>query len=60
MRSKNWPVMLEVVRRVQSVVPNVRWIVGSYRDRQMLRVRNCRRQIRKSVALFRKSDTGGD
>jgi lipid-A-disaccharide synthase len=34
---KNWPVMLEVVRRVQAVVPNVRWVVGSYRERQMLR-----------------------
>ena len=34
---KNWPVMLEVVRRVQAIVPNVRWVVGSYRERQMLR-----------------------
>ena len=34
---KNWPVMLEVVRRVQSVVSNVRWVVGSYRERQMQR-----------------------
>ena len=34
---KNWPVMLEVVRRVQSVVSNIRWVVGSYRERQMQR-----------------------
>lgn len=34
---KNWPVMLEVVRRVQSVVPDVRWVVGSYRERHMQR-----------------------
>lgn len=36
---KNWPVMLEVVRRVQTAVPDVRWVVGSYRERQMLRCR---------------------
>ena len=29
---KNWPVMLEVVRRVSAIVPDVRWVVGSYRD----------------------------
>lgn len=34
---KNWPVMLEVVRRVAERHPGVRWIVGSYRDRQRQR-----------------------
>lgn len=28
---KNWPVMLEVIRRVSEAVPAARWIVGSYK-----------------------------
>lgn len=31
---KNWPIMLEVVHRVSLTVPNVRWIVGSYNQKQ--------------------------
>lgn len=34
---KNWPVMMQVVRNVASEVPDVRWIVGSYRENQKLR-----------------------
>jgi len=34
---KNWPVMLEVIRRVSAAVPAVRWVVGSYRPQQMER-----------------------
>jgi lipid-A-disaccharide synthase len=34
---KNWPVMLEVIRRVSSAVPDVRWVVGSYKQQQMER-----------------------
>lgn len=34
---KNWPVMMEVVRRVSEAVPSVRWIVGSYKTSQMQR-----------------------
>lgn len=36
---KNWPVMLEVVRRVSQQVTNVRWNVGSYKASQMDRCR---------------------
>ena len=34
---KNWPVMMEVVRRVSAAVPAARWIVGSYKPTQMQR-----------------------
>jgi len=34
---KNWPVMLEVIRRVAEQVPNIRWVVGSYREVQRTR-----------------------
>ena len=34
---KNWPVMMEVVRRVSETVPEARWIVGSYKTQQMQR-----------------------
>lgn len=34
---KNWPVMMEVVRRVSEAVPATRWIVGSYKIPQMQR-----------------------
>jgi lipid-A-disaccharide synthase len=27
---RNWPVMLQVVRRVSAAVPNIRWVVGNY------------------------------
>lgn len=36
---KNWPVMLEVVRRVHAVAPDVRWVVGNYRDQHHIRCR---------------------
>lgn len=32
--TKNFPVMLEVIRKVSAAVPNVRWIVGGYREKQ--------------------------
>ena len=34
---KNWPVMLEVIRRVTGQVTNIRWVVGSYREVQRQR-----------------------
>ncbi len=34
---KNWPVMMEVVRRLATTYPQVRWAVGCYRDDQRLR-----------------------
>ena len=34
---KNWPVMLEVMQRVTGQVPNIRWVVASYRDVQRQR-----------------------
>jgi lipid-A-disaccharide synthase len=34
---KNWPVMLEVARRVSAVVPGVRWVVGNYKQSQVQR-----------------------
>jgi lipid-A-disaccharide synthase len=34
---RNWPVMLEVVRRVAAAVPAARWLVGNYRDKHRAR-----------------------
>ncbi len=36
---KNWPVMLEIIRRVSETVPSVRWIVGNYRPQHLARCR---------------------
>ncbi|MFN9718053.1 MAG: lipid-A-disaccharide synthase [Planctomycetota bacterium] len=36
---KNWPVMLEVMRRVSEQAPHIRWNVGSYKTAQMDRCR---------------------
>ena len=36
---KNWPVMLEIIKRVTRIVPTVRWIVGNYRPQQLTRCR---------------------
>lgn len=36
---KNWPVMLEIIKRVSRIVPSVRWIVGNYRSHQLARCR---------------------
>ncbi len=36
---KNWPVMLEIIKRVSRIVPSVRWIVGNYRPHQLTRCR---------------------
>lgn len=48
---KNWPVMLEVIRRVTNEVPDVRWIVGSYRDRQKNRCQELEQQNALPVPL---------
>lgn len=32
--TKNFPVMLEVIRNVSASTPNVRWIIGGYRESQ--------------------------
>lgn len=48
---KNWPVMLEVIRRVTDEVPDVRWIVGSYRDRQKNRCQELEQQNSLPVPL---------
>lgn len=36
---KNWPVMLQILKRVSRIAPKVRWIVGSYRPQQLARCR---------------------
>ncbi len=36
---KNWPVMLEIIKRVSRIVPSVRWVVGNYRPNQLTRCR---------------------
>lgn len=48
---KNWPVMLEVVRRVSQQVPNVRWNVGSYKASQMDRCRELQAAAGSSLDL---------
>ena len=40
---KNWPVMLEVIRRVSAEVPGVRWVVGNYREQQQRRCESLQR-----------------
>lgn len=34
---RNWPVMLEVAKRVSQAIPNVRWIAGCYRPEHQQR-----------------------
>ena len=36
---KNWPVMLQIIKRVSRNVPTVRWIVGNYHPQQLARCR---------------------
>ena len=48
---KNWPVMLEVVRRVSQQVANVRWNVGSYKASQMDRCRELQAAAGSSLDL---------
>ncbi len=48
---KNWPVMLEVVRRVSESVPQTRWIVGSYKQKQMDRCRELESQANLPAPL---------
>ena len=46
---KNWPVMLEIIKRVSVSVPSIRWIVGSYRPQQLARCRDM--QIASNVSV---------
>lgn len=48
---KNWPVMLEVIRRVSAEVPGVRWVVGSYRAQQQQRCESLLRQHAPQLPL---------
>lgn len=48
---KNWPVMLEVIRRVSSAVPGVRWVVGSYREKQRQRCEELRHELAPELSL---------
>jgi len=47
----NWPVMIEVVRRVSEAVPSVRWIVGSYITPQMQRCQELQSAAGVTAAL---------
>lgn len=48
---KNWQVMLEVIRRVAIRVPEVRWVVGSYREQQQQRCESLQRLHASEVSL---------
>jgi lipid-A-disaccharide synthase len=48
---KNWPVMMEVVRRVSQAVPSARWIVGSYKPTQMQRCQEIQATTGVTAAL---------
>ncbi|MFM7056162.1 MAG: lipid-A-disaccharide synthase [Planctomycetota bacterium] len=48
---KNWPVMLEVIRRVSAAVPEVRWVVGSYREKQRQRCEQLQLELAADVPL---------
>ena len=48
---KNWPVMLEIIKRVSRIVPTVRWIVGNYRLEQLARCREMQMAANVSAPL---------
>lgn len=48
---KNWPVMLEIIKRVSRTVPSVRWIVGNYRPEQLARCREMQMTANVSAPL---------
>jgi lipid-A-disaccharide synthase len=48
---KNWPVMLEVIRRVSVAVPGVRWVVGSYREKQRQRCESLQQELAPELSL---------
>lgn len=48
---KNWPVMLEVIRRVSVAVPGVRWVVGSYREKQRQRCESLQQELAPELPL---------
>lgn len=41
---RNWPIMLQVIRQVHGTLPNVRWIVGCYRDQHFERCRELQQE----------------
>jgi lipid-A-disaccharide synthase len=41
---RNWPIMLQVVQRVHEALPDVRWIVGCYRDQHFERCRELQQE----------------
>lgn len=47
----NWQVMLQIAERISQQVPAVRWVVGSYRERQLLRCREIQQQQAPSLQL---------
>ena len=48
---KNWPVMLEILKRVSQIAPNVRWIVGNYRPQQLARCRELQMAVNVSAPI---------
>lgn len=48
---KNWPVMMQVIKNVAQELPDVRWIVGSYREKQKLRCQELEQQSSLPVPL---------
>ena len=44
---RNWPLMLQVVDRVSKVLPNIRWVVGCYREEHFQRCH----ELQKESAL---------
>lgn len=48
---RNFPVMLDVIRRVSELSPNVRWLVGGYREDQVQLCRDLYANSEMSVPL---------
>lgn len=48
---RNFPVMLDVIRRVSELSPNVRWLVGGYREDQVQLCRELYENSEMSVPL---------
>lgn len=46
---RNWPVMLEVARRISLAVPGARWIVGNYRAEHQQMCESMQRETEGSV-----------
>ncbi len=48
---QNWEVMLQIATRISRQLPGVRWVVGSYRERQLRRCREIQQRTAPALQL---------